>query len=162
MVRFWDRKTTVEECRVLSIFAIKQEGVLHQYAGSTFHVKWTGFSGNENSIGGRALPDRSAIELSYVIESGSSPDGPDKMQYQVDLTPTSCYFGGERFWFRCPLVVNGIPCKRRVGKLYLPPGAKYFGCRHCYDLSYRSKQVSRQPLIRPLERYMSKPGKKRR
>lgn len=31
---------------------------------------------------------------------------------------------------------------RRVGKVYLPPGGKYFGCRHCYQLSYRSSQES--------------------
>lgn len=31
-------------------------------------------------------------------------------------------------------------CHRRVGCLYLPPGGNYFGCRHCYDLTYRSSQ----------------------
>jgi len=29
-----------------------------------------------------------------------------------------------------------------VGKLYLPPGGKYFGCRHCYNLTYKSCQES--------------------
>ncbi len=24
-----------------------------------------------------------------------------------------------------------------VNKLYLPPGARYFGCRHCHGLVYR-------------------------
>jgi hypothetical protein len=38
------------------------------------------------------------------------------------------------------LVVSGSPCYRRVGKLYLPPGGRYFGCRHCYDLTYTSCQ----------------------
>jgi hypothetical protein len=27
-----------------------------------------------------------------------------------------------------------------VGKLYLPPPARYFGCRHCHDLTYTSCQ----------------------
>jgi hypothetical protein len=27
-----------------------------------------------------------------------------------------------------------------VGKLYLPPGARYFGCRRCHELTYRSCQ----------------------
>lgn len=26
-------------------------------------------------------------------------------------------------------------------KLYLPPGAQYFGCRSCYDLTYESAQT---------------------
>jgi hypothetical protein len=30
----------------------------------------------------------------------------------------------------------------RVGKLYLPPDGLYFGCRHCYELTYRSCQES--------------------
>ena len=39
-------------------------------------------------------------------------------------------------WFVCPLV----GCGRRVGKLYLPPGGRYYGCRHCYRLTYESAQ----------------------
>jgi hypothetical protein len=27
-----------------------------------------------------------------------------------------------------------------VGKLYLPPYSRYFGCRLCHDLTYRSAQ----------------------
>lgn len=37
-------------------------------------------------------------------------------------------------------IVNGVVCHRRVRKLFLPPGAKYFGCRACYDLTYESAQ----------------------
>jgi len=42
------------------------------------------------------------------------------------------------------LTVNGVACNRRVGKLYLPPGGRYFGCRACYDLAYRSSQRAHQ------------------
>jgi hypothetical protein len=58
----------------------------------------------------------------------------------VGLTTTRPRFGGLRWWFVCPLVVNGRPCQRRVGKLYLPPRGRYYGCRHCYDLTYTSCQ----------------------
>jgi hypothetical protein len=34
-----------------------------------------------------------------------------------------------------------VPCGRRVSALYLPPGAKWFGCRHCYELTYESAQT---------------------
>ena len=30
-----------------------------------------------------------------------------------------------------------------MGKLYLPPGARYY-CRHCYELTYTSCQESRK------------------
>jgi hypothetical protein len=31
-----------------------------------------------------------------------------------------------------------------VGKLYLPPHARYFGCRHCHELTYTSCQKTRK------------------
>jgi hypothetical protein len=37
-------------------------------------------------------------------------------------------------------VADDVPCDRRVAKLYLPPGGRYFGCRECYRLTYRSAQ----------------------
>ena len=33
-------------------------------------------------------------------------------------------------------------CSRRAAKLHLPPGARYFACRRCYDLTYTSCQDS--------------------
>ena len=47
-----------------------------------------------------------------------------------------------RHWFLCPAVVDGVLCENRVGMLYLPPGGKIFGCRHCYGLTYESCQQS--------------------
>jgi hypothetical protein len=58
--------------------------------------------------------------------------------YQVGLVMTRPHFGGCRWWFLCPLIVNGRPCNRRVAKLYLR--GKYFGCRQCHDLTYTSSQ----------------------
>ena len=62
------------------------------------------------------------------------------VDYRVCLTTTRPRFGGLRWWFVCPLTKAGRPCTRRVGKLYLPPGGHYFGCRHCHDLTYESVQ----------------------
>ena len=56
------------------------------------------------------------------------------------VTTTRPRFGGLRWWFVCPLLVDGVACRRRVGKLYLPPRARYLGCRHCHQLTYRSCQ----------------------
>jgi hypothetical protein len=35
-----------------------------------------------------------------------------------------------------------MTCGRRVGKLYLPPAGRYFGCRVCHGLTYQSCQES--------------------
>ena len=64
----------------------------------------------------------------------------EDVRIPVSLQSTPTQFGGRRWWFTCPLVVNGVPCGRRVGKLYLPPKARYFGCRTCHGLTYRSCQ----------------------
>ena len=37
---------------------------------------------------------------------------------------------------------GGRSCGRRVGKLYLPPGGRYYGCRYCHELTYTSCQES--------------------
>jgi len=47
-----------------------------------------------------------------------------------------------RWWFICPLIVNGRPCRRRVAKLY--GNGRYFGCRTCKGLVYRSSQEAHQ------------------
>ncbi|MHC4752129.1 MAG: hypothetical protein ACYTFW_19930, partial [Planctomycetota bacterium] len=80
--------------------------------------------------------------LQYTITDRSSGEKTE-YDYRIALTTTPCNFGGVRYWFVCPLYTNGIYCGRRVAKLYKAPGAVYFGCRHCYDLSYESRNESR-------------------
>ena len=79
------------------------------------------------------------VRLSYWCVWPGSRER-ESADYTVQLTTTRPRFGGLRWWFVCPLIVNGRPCDRRVGKLYLPPPARYFGCRRCHDLTYTSSQ----------------------
>ncbi len=64
-----------------------------------------------------------------------------RLDCKIELVSTPCYYGGHRWWFICPLVVNGNVCGRRVGVLYLGDG-EYFGCMHCYDLAYLCQKES--------------------
>ncbi len=64
------------------------------------------------------------------------------MDYTIRLQSTRPYFGGLHWWFICPLLRLARPCNYRASKLYLPPGGRYYGCRHCYDLTYQSCQQS--------------------
>src|SRR5262249_48590815 len=84
-------------------------------------------------------PSHSFVRLfySWVWISRNEPDSAD---YRVGLTTTRPPFGGLRWWFLCPLGVNGRACNRRVGKLSLPQHARFFGCRRCHALTYRSAQ----------------------
>jgi hypothetical protein len=67
-------------------------------------------------------------------------DTPEQIAYDIALATTSQQYGGVRWWLRCPLAVNGEPCRRCVRQLYLPPGKRYFGCRYCYNLTYESRR----------------------
>jgi hypothetical protein len=89
-------------------------------------------------------PTRPSMQLSYSwVWTSTNQKGSET--YSVLLTATRPPHAGMRWWFVCPLSIHGGPCGRRVGKLYLPAHARYFGCRHCHDLTYRSCQTSSKP-----------------
>lgn len=70
------------------------------------------------------------------IESDQLPGFKTNIDCKVTFVSTPCHFGGKRWWFNCPVVVNGQVCNRRVGVLYLPSGKEVFGCRRCHNLAY--------------------------
>jgi hypothetical protein len=133
------RKTTVEECFSLDVGKLLRRGFLR--AGQRCVGTW---SWPLLRSGGWFVADIEADALDPTNATARlrhrSLRGP--LDYTVRLTTTSPRFGGLRFWFTCPLTVNGRRCGRRVGKLYLPLGAPYFGCRACHQLTYRSCQES--------------------
>jgi hypothetical protein len=135
-----NKKGTVESCRSLDANRWMREGILtarvHQHGGWNWYNSTTGE--RTSSIGYEVCTldlDAPWLRLHYnFTASGVSVD------YRVRLATTRPRFGGLRWWFLCPLSCGGRPCGRRVGKLYLPPGGGYFGCRHCHDLTYESAQ----------------------
>ena len=129
----FDKKAAVEDCRSIDVRRWKREGYLEP--GNWFSWAWYMDDESVASIGVRTLDN--GVELSYT----RGPEGNrEDVRYTVSLTWTECNFGGRRPWFVCPGVVNGHYCGRRVAKLYM--GGRYFLCRHCYDLPYRSQQES--------------------
>ena len=125
------RKTTVQECLAIDVgiflkmkshFFENRRGVLDCGGGNSF----IGFSLRWEYQG-------PIVKLSYAIDQ-------EMIEIPVRLVTTRTQFGGRRWWLKCPLTVNGSPCNRRVGRLYLPPREQLFGCRECHRLSYRSSQ----------------------
>ena len=51
----------------------------------------------------------------------------EAVDYKVQLVTTKPNYGGRRWWFICPIVRRDGGPPRRVAKLYLPSGSKYFG-----------------------------------
>jgi len=138
------KKNTVEDCRMLSVFELKREGVLEmgirEFGSWIWSNVFTGKRSASISFELNTLDGHSYFRVFYTITSwdGEKQD----FDYQIRLQTTQCNFGGYRWWFTCPLSVNGRYCGRRVGKLYLPPSGRYYGCRHCYNLTYKSSQES--------------------
>jgi len=108
-------------------------------------IEWKNSMGEvKSSIGllvatGNQDSESNYVEFNYTITKHYSSEQ-IKKNYKVYLTTTPCNYGGVRYWFVCPLMVNSRPCKRRIGKLYMAPAGEYFGCRHCYDLTYQCQK----------------------
>jgi hypothetical protein len=142
----WDKKTVVEDCLSLDANRWMREGILKKGVCTFGSWRWTYRGGGGFSVDYEVetLPDAPpGVRLSYSWVWTATKE-PDSAAYRVHLTTTRLRFGGLRWWFVCPLTVNGIPCTRRVAKLCLPPGGRYFGCRHCHGLTYTSCQESRK------------------
>jgi hypothetical protein len=137
-VRSNNRKTTVEECLDLSgcqLASMPPVGIL----------RW-----NNSSISYAFVRDLSLLRLTYSTTE-SQTNQQQSRDYFIRVATTQPRFGGLRWWFICPLIVSGVVCNRHVGKLYMPPRGQYFGCRHCYRLTYASRQASRRAGFDPRE-----------
>ena len=82
----------------------------------------------------------SVLGLFYTVKDRQGLE--HRFEEVVRLQTTRPNFGGVRWWFSCPRMLDGEECGRRVGKLYRPPEDRYFACRRCLDLTYESCQKS--------------------
>lgn len=130
-------RVTVDECKSITTKYLND----HNYFNGGIHweeISWI----RAGEIVGRISIAVSTID-EYIRFQYTQTDRhtgeKTNLDYKARLTWTPCYFGGRRWWFICPLVVNGRVCNRRVGVLYLGSD-KYFGCRRCYHLTYRCQK----------------------
>ncbi len=124
-------RDTVESCRSIDVNRLHREGCLASgWCGSW---EWKRDGERVAWISMRAKENRLVLSYNYRLigKEWQSVEEP------VPIVRVPCRFGGTRPYFICPGVVNGIPCGRRVAKLYGP--GRYFLCRHCYRLAYSSQ-----------------------
>ncbi len=134
------RKELLEDCLVLDALDLGRREVLSE-PGSQWLLTY--MRGDE-VLGRFALLvlDRSSFRLAHQV---TCPDGHAlKVVFTIGVDWTSCGFGGERLWFRCP--GNGKVCDLRRRRLYLPFTATHFACQDCYDLTYQGLQQHRSKL----------------
>lgn len=142
---YFDKKDTVEDCRSVSISFLKKHDYLSENSYKSGGISWKNCYGEETSSIGivvSTFEGEKYVRFCYTVTSRSSGEKTE-YDYKVQLTTTACNYGGVRYWFICPLSRNDIYCGRRVGKVFCPPGANYYGCRHCYNLSYESRNEIR-------------------
>ena len=144
---YWNKKDTVEDYRSVSISFPKRYDYFCGYRSG--RIVWKNCYDEEKGSIGIAVSTTDSEKYArfyYTVTDRSSGEETD-YDYKVNLTTTPCNFGGVRYWFICPLSINSVYCGRRVATLYLTPGAKYFGCRNCYDLSYESRNETRSGRV---------------
>jgi hypothetical protein len=131
-----NRKWTVEESLPLGIRDLRKR----IYADSAGTLTWTWASGEKSAIGYVVIWDAGGPTVALHYRCRDEED----ILFPLRLQKTPTNFNGERWWLTCPLIVGGVACGRRVGTVFLPPGARYFGCRTCHGLTYRSCQEAHQ------------------
>ena len=134
------RKTCVEACRVLDVSDFSRHKLLR--IGTKCEVCWTPEDpvAHVASIKFRVGVNQEGGHTFYINYDWSNYEKSERIEIPIRLEMTRPNFGGLRWWFRCPLFLDGEPCNRRASKLYLPPEGRYFGCRRCHQLTYRSSQ----------------------
>ena len=135
------KKTKVENLIRLSIFSLKALGYLtgRKLGG----LSWQGDQGSKQF--GLSLEGYQDKNSRWIRLSSGTAQQP--LDYYIKLEATTCYFGGIRYWFLCPIITDGKSCGRRVAVLY--KGGDYFGCRYCYNLTYASRTVNRRFPLYP-------------
>lgn len=137
----YSSRSTTNECNSISMKFLKK----HCYLNGGIRcggISWSWCGEKHGSIGFTVstIGGDEYIRFQYTHTSNYTGEKTE-LDYKVSLVATHCHFRGRRWWFICPLVVNGVPCNRRVGVLYFG-GGRHLGCRHCYNLTYNSCKES--------------------
>ena len=136
----YSSKVELDSLKQVSVYWLKKNGYFNGYVsgGIEWNNNWADKRSSIHLVVYSSQNDKYA-NLSYTQTDNSGDER--YFDYNVKIVTTPCYFGGYRYWFICPLTVNGQVCGRRVAKLY--KAGNYFGCRHCQGLTYSSKNINR-------------------
>lgn len=144
-------KTEADWCKKIEIWWLLRDMSIHGTTYKSTTISW-GDDGSRGSISARvSLYEEKYVQFIYTQTDNTTGEKKD-FDYKVQLVETPCHLGGTRFWFECPLFKKGQYCGRRVGVLY--KDGDYFGCRHCYELTYSSRNKNRNHYLNSLFRVL--------
>ena len=129
---------------------ILQDGIFKEgyayWGGSDEKTAKSGIRFKINTLGNHKY-----LEVKYTCSG-------ETMAYPITLEITKPNYGGVRWWFKCP------GCGERVANLYIKK--RFFWCRKCNNLSYRSQQYSFYDRMRLMsdkyERIATENGQKKK
>lgn len=151
-------KILKEDCRTISMYNLRKWGSLKGYHSGT--ITWTsGWAKNKNSVSYvvdlASYGNEKYFKLDYTITDRFSGEK-HEINHKYPILTTPCNYGGVRYWFECSVCHQGVYCGRKVAKIYLGAGSHYFACRHCYNLSYRSRIDGYAYTYPDIDEYQSK------
>lgn len=138
---YYDKKEEADGLKKITIFRLKEWKYLKWSMNGTIY--WTSnWDDSKSSVSIQTIihDDEKYLRIWYTQTDRYTEEKQD-FDYKIPLVTTKCNLGGKRYWFICPWYRNDVYCGRRVAVLY--KGGKYFACRHCYDLSYSSRNENR-------------------
>lgn len=124
-------KRKAEDCLSLDVNQLHRDGAME--AGQRGDRVWSRNGEEIGRIGYHAKDGH--LVLNYRTRRYGTDWQSVTEAVPIDRAP--CRYGGQRPYFRCPGVIGGRHCNRRVVKLFM--GGTYFLCRHCYSLGYTSQ-----------------------
>lgn len=131
-------KTVSDDLRKISVSFLKKNDYFVGFRNG--NITWTNsWSPKKSSVTAHASILENYFRLIYSQTDNETGEKKD-FDYKIPLTTTPCHYGGKRYWFTCPMYKNQVYCGRRVGTLY--KNGDYFACRHCYNLTYESRNLS--------------------
>ena len=133
----WGGKDTTEGYRTITTKFLKQYNYLIDHRHNFGSINWSrnGEKAGSVSFEVSTIPGDEYIRFEYTSTDRVSGEKKD-YGYKVNLASINCNYGGKRWFFNCPY------CRKRVGVLYV--GGSEFACRHCYNLTYASRNESRR------------------
>lgn len=171
-------KSEADWCKKIEIWWLLRD--IKEKGGYKYTTVSWGENGSRGSVSIQVSVCNEEKYARFIYTQTDNSTGEKKdFDYKVSIIETPCHLGGTRYWFKCHLYKSGVYCGRRVGVLY--KDGDWFGCRHCYDLTYSSRKKNKKyryyPMFRVIEldaeidkaykkakryTYRGKPTKKRR
>jgi len=143
--RWQGTRTTLDEVQRLDVRRLHRHGYLD---GQSYGVTWSRREQPNGAVSITLVNGRLVVEY-RCRRRGTDPW--EDVRQVITLDWTSCHYGGQRPWFRCP------GCQRRVAVLY--GYDRLFLCRHCYRLPYTSQCETRlDRLSRKLRKLQDRIG----